>query len=105
MDTIGERVLTLRTQRGITQKKLADEIGLRQSNVGSLENNDYKPSANTIMKLSQFFNVSADWLLSGGEFKSDLIEKERDILNRFRAMSDIQKNAIYEIVKSINTEQ
>lgn len=102
MNNIGERIKLLRLQRKITQEKLAKAIELHKSNISGLENGSYKPSAIAIIKLSQYFNVSTDWLLTGKEYKNDLSDIEKDILNCFRTLDDNQKKSIYEIIKSIN---
>lgn len=67
-EQIGERITALREARGLSQKDLSDElakIGLtvRRETVTQWENGTRDLKTEYLAKLSQFFNVSADWLL------------------------------------------
>ena len=102
METIGQRVRALRKGKNLTLKELSEKTDIVISNIGFIENDKNKPSVANILKLCNFFNISADWLLTGKEYKNDLSDIEKDILNRFRTLDDNQKKSIHEIIKSIN---
>ena len=53
----------LRTKFGYTQQELADKIQLSKSTIAMLENGSRLPSIDTLVKLSNIFNVSTDYLL------------------------------------------
>ena len=55
--------MELRSEHGISQKKLADAIGISQSAIAQIEVNRNEATASTIRKLAAFFDVSADYLL------------------------------------------
>ena len=57
----------LRENRGISQKQLAEILNVRQSTVGMWENGKNKPEFSKILKLSEFFDVSVDYLLGRKE--------------------------------------
>jgi len=70
--TIGERIIALREGRGLKRQALSDELGvmfphdkISRSAIEQLEKGITEPRANTILRLSQFFGVSADYLLTG----------------------------------------
>lgn len=65
MNTIGERLKQLRKDRNITMKELADTTKISKGNLSSYENNKFKPSADALILIADFFNVSIDWLLKG----------------------------------------
>ena len=67
MDTIGKRILLLRKISGLTQTQLAAATGLQRGNLSHYEKDKIKPAAEALIALSTFFNVSADWLLTGEE--------------------------------------
>lgn len=73
------RLKELREQARISQYKLAKEIGVSQSTVGMWENGSNKPEHSKLIALSNFFNVSVDYLLD----ISDVKEKENDTLGSF----------------------
>lgn len=51
----------LRKAAGMTQKELADAIGIDRSSIGKYETGT-QPSSEVLMKLASFFNVSMDYL-------------------------------------------
>lgn len=89
METIGERIRYLRTSKNMSLQELADVIGKSKSNIHGYENNSYEPSAQTIIALCKFFNISSDWLLLGKEFQyqnTSLSEQEKEMLWKFRQL-------------------
>lgn len=63
MSTI-ERIQYLISQTGKPASTIAKESGLKNSIISDLKANRAKsPSADTLIKLALFFNVSADYLL------------------------------------------
>ncbi|MFK4997880.1 helix-turn-helix domain-containing protein [Bacillus sp. N9] len=51
----------------LSMSKLGDKIGTKSSTISNWENERKQPSAKMIISLSEFFNVSTDWLLKGEE--------------------------------------
>lgn len=68
MDKFGERLRRLRKDFDITQGQLAEVIGVVSSAVGKYERvpNSY-PSVDALVKISNYFNVTTDYLLKGAE--------------------------------------
>ena len=67
----GMRLKDLRTQAGLTQKQLAEQIGVTKSVVSFYELRERTPSPEVLVKLATVFHVSSDYLLG--------IEKGRSI--------------------------
>ncbi len=61
--TIGNLVCELRKEKGLSQKKLADAIGVSQAAIAKIEINRNEATSDTIRKLAKYFDVSADYLL------------------------------------------
>ena len=101
LETIGQRVRALRKENNLTLKELSEKTDIVISNIGFIENDKNKPSVANILKLCNFFNVSADWLLTGKEYKNDLSEIEADIVKHFRLLDNEQQKSIHQILKSI----
>ncbi len=59
----GERLKYLRTEKGIGQNLLAEQLQLSNASVSYWETGKQIPSAEVVFKLAMFFNVSADYLL------------------------------------------
>ena len=60
----------LRKQNGMSQLKLANTIGVSRSTVAMWENGSSQPDNSMLIKLSELFNVSVDYLLGRDEVPS-----------------------------------
>jgi Predicted transcriptional regulators len=67
---MGDKLHSLRTEMKLTQKQVADRIGLAISAVSSYESGTRYPSYETLIKLSRMFHVSTDYLLGLTEKRS-----------------------------------
>lgn len=65
----------LRKAKGLTQKEVADFIGISQNNYSYWENEKVKIDNDSLQKLADFFSVSVDYLL-GREEKSSPAQQE-----------------------------
>lgn len=59
----GLRLKALRKQAGLTQQQLATQLGITKSVVSFYELQERSPSPDVLVKLSQIFHVSTDYLL------------------------------------------
>ena len=60
---IGERLEELRKDKGLKQKQLAKEIGVKSNTISAYEREASRPSDEIKVKLAAYFNVSVDYLL------------------------------------------
>ena len=60
---MGEKLKSLRIEKNLTQKQVADRIGLAISAVSSYESGTRYPSYDALVKLARIFHVSTDYLL------------------------------------------
>nr|WP_267964128.1 helix-turn-helix transcriptional regulator [Halomonas sp. MCCC 1A11057] len=68
--TIGERVRRARKYAGLTQKQLAEAVGIRQPTLSDLEKGDSRSSA-YLVQIARACKVNADWLATGrGEMEA-----------------------------------
>lgn len=63
--TLQDRLKYLRKKKGLSQRKLAEEIKVSAGNVGDWERGRSKPSMTAITLLSNFFDIDPQWLLTG----------------------------------------
>ncbi len=63
MINFGEKLKQLRFEKGVTQKQVAEYLEIAPNSVQSLEYGKIRPSYENLIKLCQYFNVSADYLL------------------------------------------
>ena len=62
MKVISERLKTLREQLGISQSKLAKEIGIAQASVNRYETDKVTPTVETLIWYADRFDVSLDYI-------------------------------------------
>ena len=61
------RLKQLRRQRGISQLKLAMDLGLNQNSISRYESGEREADYQTLIRLADNFNVSVDYLLERTE--------------------------------------
>lgn len=57
------RLKALRKQKGISQLKLAMDLGMNQNSISRYENGEREADYKTLIALADYFNVSIDYLL------------------------------------------
>ena len=63
MVNMGDKLKSLRTDKKMTQKQVADRIGLAISAVSSYESGTRYPSYDVLVRLAHIFRVCTDYLL------------------------------------------
>jgi len=66
------RIRELRKQKKITQKELAKHLSVSDSTLSYWEMGKYDPDNEALLKLSKFFHVPIDYILSGVFNKWDM---------------------------------
>ncbi|MBF4692729.1 helix-turn-helix domain-containing protein [Fusibacter ferrireducens] len=74
MDSLGEQIKKLRKEYKLSQKTLAENIGIAQSAVANYESGYRVPNHEILIKLADYFDVSVDALLCRVHEKKDWIE-------------------------------
>ena len=65
--TLADRIQQLRKQKGISQEELADRVGVSRQAVSKWESAQSVPDLDKILLLSDYFEVTTDYLLKGIE--------------------------------------
>ncbi len=60
---LNEKIKELRKSLGISQTQLAASLGVSKQCVSNWENDNIQPSIEMLIKISEFFKVSTDYLL------------------------------------------
>ena len=64
---LGDKIKTLRKKMGMTQKELAEQVGLTPSFISQLEKNLISPSLDSLLKLSEKLNTQPIYFLADVE--------------------------------------
>lgn len=68
-EQLGEKLKKARKDAGYTQQQISDIIKIPQNNMSRYENGEREPDIETLGKLIDFYEVSADWILGTGKKK------------------------------------
>ena len=63
MNRFGEKLQTLRKRRGLTLRQLGEMLEVHNTYISQIENGRKTPNAAMILKIAQFFEVTADQLM------------------------------------------
>lgn len=74
--TIADRIQSLRKAKGISQEELADRIGVSRQAVSKWESEQSIPEIDKVMLLSDYFEVTTDYLLKGIETATQVDESK-----------------------------
>lgn len=66
---IGNKIRSLRENSGLTQQSLAAALSISRSAISLYEINAREPDLATVSKISDYFDVSADYLLDKSDLK------------------------------------
>ena len=93
------KLLKLRKSHGLSQKKLAQAIGVSQASINYWEKGERTPSVDAVQKIADFFNVQISELLRDEYAESFLFEGCTEIVQLIREAKhaavqvDLLKNA------------
>lgn len=97
-ETIGKILKFLRTKIGITQKTVADNIGIAQQTYAGYESGKHEPSIEIAIRLANFYDLSMDYITGRFiDFNEGCIEEHimlDEILENSRAFyASLEENA------------
>ena len=75
---IADRIQHLRKSKGISQEELADKVGVSRQAVSKWESEQSTPDIEKVILLSDYFEVTTDYLLKGIEPVSENIPRKSD---------------------------
>ena len=91
---------SLAENKGITQKKLAADIGVPVSTIGGYFQGTSEPDLEMIKRLANYFNCSVDLMAGNKSPGCDSFDEEM-LLHIYRMMSAEQKGLFLEIGKTM----
>src|SRR5271157_6509836 len=107
--TLHEKIKNLRIKKGLSQAELANEIGLSSGHITRLETGKFNPSTEVLKKLSQIFDISADYLLDDStDNEYDIDVKNKPLADRIKLVSSLdekQQEAVITIIDSMVKEK
>lgn len=71
MKEIAQRLKQLRNEKGVNQDQVAKILDITRAAYGKIETGVNEVTVRHLLKLSDFYDVSLDWLLTGKEAKEE----------------------------------
>jgi len=96
----------LRTSKGLSQQKLADEIGTSQQAINRYENHNVEPDIDTLIKLADFFETTIDFLVGRRLTETQrtapyrLTRQEAELMDDYRLLNDRQQDVVISLISS-----
>ena len=84
-----ERIKNMAQARGITIAELERQLGLAGQTAKKWR--QFTPNVDSLLKLSNFFGVSVEYLLGR---ETSISASDADLLRKYHALTDVQREAI-----------
>ena len=81
MATTSDRIKQLRKKKGISQSELAELIGVKNNTVSTWERGTRKPDFEALNLLSDYFEVSFEYILGSSDKEEARVKPTQDELN------------------------
>jgi len=91
--SLAERLKSTRTEKKISQQKLAEIANVHYTNVGRYERGDAKPSAEILNRLANALEVSPDYLMNGTlDDKAQSSLSDQELLSQFKRIEQMPED-------------
>jgi len=98
----------LREDASISQKALADAIGVSQQSVNKYENHNIEPDIETLIRIADFFETSVDYLIGHTSVRRkieevhifELNDRESKVMEQYRSLTSKQKACVDVVMDS-----
>ena len=94
--TLGEHIILLRKQKGLSQAALGKQIGTSGDIIGRYERNIMTPSIDVIMKISDTIGFSIDYLVGKTNLELDKTTLKR--LEEISTLSEENKSFLFRMI-------
>ncbi len=102
---IGERLRSIKEAKGITIYKLSQETGIAHNHISDLERGTRKPFVETLRRFVVPLGITLSVLFSNESEISYLSEKEAQLIQSFRTLSNHQADIIFSLITTINEKR
>lgn len=101
---LGDRLAKLRKSKKLTQQQLANKLQITRSSLSQYEIGKRQPDYETLKKISDFFNVSIDYLITGNEFTNSPDEMWKEFFDPktqvfFKDLQNAPEEKINELIR------
>ena len=102
IETIAQRLLRMRKEKGITQAEMAEFLGVTQSVVSDYERGELRLHGELIAKVAKILGVSADEILGLEPVKRSGAGNNRRLLRRIQQIDQLPKRDQEALLRTID---
>ena len=95
---LNERIFSLLDQQGKTAKQLGKFLDVSPSSISGWKNEGSFPSSKYLVRISEFFNVSLDYLCTGKDSNNLLSEDQKELLENYDKLDHRGKHKIHSVI-------
>ncbi len=100
-DNFSRVLALLRQEKGISQRKAANELGISQALLSHYENGIREPGLEFVVKVCDFYQVSADYLLGRTLTRDGAVISAEDVSNAAEATESLRGNILAKLQKKL----
>ncbi|WP_195283547.1 helix-turn-helix domain-containing protein [Harryflintia acetispora] len=98
---LADRLKELRTEKGLSQRALAEEIPVAKQTVSGYEKQGNVPDIEILMRIADYFGVSVDYLIGAVDVRTpitkiktnELTSSENELIGNLRSLPpEVQEN-------------
>lgn len=102
---IANRIKTKRVELGLSQKNLAERVGVTPPAINRFEKGEKSPSVDTLLKLAKALGVSTDFLLGAESGEDIFIDKDvSEAFKDFKALSLGHRQMVLANIKFLKSQ-
>lgn len=105
--SFGQVLKKLRVDKKLSQKELAELMGIKQQSISAYENETSAPSIDWLIKFAQEFNVSIDYLVGYSHVPKNncFTQDQIELFKIYDALSPEKKPTAQKLLKVLQTSE
>ena len=110
MSKQANRIKELRDEKNMTQIRLSIELNVSQETVSAYEIGKHYPSVKSLLRMSELFGASMDYIMGMSPVRSAILEKgipddEVRLLRLYRTLDKLKKEKAYSYMQGLADEK
>ena len=95
---IGERIGRLMRERGLSQKELAEVVGVTEASMSRYLKNDREPKIEVVARLAKALHTTTDYLIMGESCENEFEEVLKVVSQNAKGLSDSERLTLIQLL-------
>ena len=108
-----ENLKRLRIEAGVSQKSLAEAIGVSQQSINKYENHKIEPDIETLIRIADYFKTSVDYLVGHTQIREPMTltsahkwsEKQLSLISAYQMLNKREQESIDLILENYTNKR